>query len=556
MSFYFKISYYMRILVLGGTGQVGLAVCRKFLKEGFNDIVISGLVKDEVLNTIEILKNEFPNSNLEYSYGNIFARESSKDKPKEVILKEVVEDCLEEFNEEILKNSHLYNVVSKFKPQIIIDTINTATALAYQDIFTASKEILKSKENLEFKIYNLIASSSLPLLIRHIQILWETLVENNVKIYIKVGTTGTGGMGLNIPYTHGEERPSRVLLSKTALAGAHTLLLFLLSRTPNFSILSKPIKNRPIIKEIKPAALIAFKNIAYGKIQKRGKFLKLYDEKRIYKLEKNKIFKIDELDYGIEKGIMEDLFIDTGENGLFSIEEFRAITSLNQMEAITPEEIAHVVFLEAIGDSTSYDVLSAISSSIMHPTYRAGFLRYRALKILEELKQKFNAKSWAFEILGPPRLSKLIMEAELIKQNFSIEEFLNENIEEIFMKLKKFVIDNESFRMTALSIGIPIFIEPDNLIFAKREIRDKHWEGIWEINENNLKFFLNNEWIEISKENIQRWKERFKKILKELEFSDYSSKPNRTLYDFNFDSGDIVAWIFENEDLGYRFKIR
>jgi hypothetical protein len=67
---------------------------------------------------------------------------------------------------------------------------------------------------------------------------------------------------------------------------------------------------------------------------------------------------------------------------------------------------------------------------------------------------------------------------------------------------------------------------------------------------------LNNEWIEISKENIQRWKERFKKILKELEFSDYSSKPNRTLYDFNFDSGDIVAWIFENEDLGYRFKIR
>src|SRR3546814_2041559 len=45
-------------------------------------------------------------------------------------------------------------------------------------------------------------------------------------------SSGTGGMGLNIPYTHSEEKPSRVLLSKSALAGAHSLLLFLLARTP------------------------------------------------------------------------------------------------------------------------------------------------------------------------------------------------------------------------------------------------------------------------------------------------------------------------------------
>ncbi|MEO0143731.1 MAG: short-chain dehydrogenase [candidate division WOR-3 bacterium] len=547
-----------KVLVLGGAGQVGLAVCRKFLKEGFKELVISGLTKEEVLNTVEILKSEFKDANISCEYGNIFARENSKDKSKDELLKELVEDALEEFNEEILKNSHLYNIIARHKPDVIIDTINTATALAYQDIFKASKEILKSKENLEYKIYNLIASSSLPLLIRHIQILWESLVQNEVKIYIKVGTTGTGGMGLNIPYTHGEERPSRVLLTKTAIAGAHTLLLYLLSKSSNFSLLSKPLKSKraPIIKEIKPAALIAFKNIGYGKISKRGKALKLYDETRAYKLKFNEIFNINKLNYGIEKGIMEDLYIDTGENGLFSIEEYRAITSLRQMEAITPEEIADVVFFETIGDSTSYDILTAISSSIMHPTYRAGFLRYRALKILEELKEKYNAKSWAFEILGPPRLSKLIMEAELIKQNYKLNDFINENTENIFSRLKEFILSNAEFRMTAISIGIPIFIEPDNLIFAKREIKDKHWEGIWEINQDNLKFFLNNEWIEISKQNIEKWKGRIKKIINELEIFENSSRYNRSYYDFNFDSGDIVAWIFENEDLGYREKVR
>ncbi len=548
----------MRVLVLGATGQVGIAVCRKFLREGFNDILISGLTNEEVLETIELLRREFPNAHLDYDFGNIFAREASKHKPKNELLKELVEDTLDDFSEDILRNSHLYNLISRFKLDVVIDTINTATALAYQDIFSASKEILKSKENLDYKIYNLIASASLPLLIRHIQILWESLIQNDVKIYIKVGTTGTGGMGLNIPYTHGEERPSRVLLAKAALAGAHTLLLFLLSKTPNFSILSKPLKTKraPIIKEIKPAALIAFKNIAYGKISKQGKDIYIYDERRTYKLKLKSIFNIDELAYGTKKGIMQDLFIDTGENGVFSVEEYRAITSLNQMEAVTPEEIANVVFLETIGDNTSYDILSAISSAIMHPTYRAGFLRYRAIKILEELKEKYSSRSWAFEILGPPRLSKLIMEAELILQNYDVDKFLGESIENIFSRLKSFVFENDDYRMTAISIGIPIFIEPDELIFARREIRDKHWEGVWEVNDNNLKFFLHNEWIEISKENIVRWKERFEKIRKELENNAYSSQFDRTCYDFSFTSGEITAWVFENEDLGYRAKTR
>ena len=37
------------------------------------------------------------------------------------------------------------------------------------------------------------------------QTLLEGLKRAGTKAYVKVGTSGTGGMGLNIPYTHSEE---------------------------------------------------------------------------------------------------------------------------------------------------------------------------------------------------------------------------------------------------------------------------------------------------------------------------------------------------------------
>ena len=69
-------------------------------------------------------------------------------------------------------------------------------------------------------------------LIRHVQILVESLKHAQTKAYVKIGTSGTGGMGLNIPYTHSEERPSRTLMAKSAVAGAQSMFLYLLGRTP------------------------------------------------------------------------------------------------------------------------------------------------------------------------------------------------------------------------------------------------------------------------------------------------------------------------------------
>src|SRR2546425_3181566 len=74
-------------------------------------------------------------------------------------------------------------------------------------------------------------------------------------------------MGFNIPYTHSEERPSRPLLTKSAVAGAQSLLLFLLGRTPG----------APATIEIKPTATIAWREIGFGPIRRKGRPIALVD---------------------------------------------------------------------------------------------------------------------------------------------------------------------------------------------------------------------------------------------------------------------------------------
>jgi hypothetical protein len=172
-----------------------------------------------------------------------------------------------------------------------------------------------------------------------------------IQAYIKVGTTGTGGMGLNIPYTHGEEKPSRVLMSKSAMAGAHSLLLFLIARTPG----------GPIVKEVKPAAVIAWKNIAFGPIKHRGKLIPRYD-------------------------CPPD-----------------SPVRLPDALGAAPEEIAATVIQEIKGGNTGADIVEALGGAVLGPTYRAGALRSAALTRLRELEKHTTSTA--------PRLSKLLYEA-------------------------------------------------------------------------------------------------------------------------------------------------
>ena len=401
------------VLVIGGWGLVGSAICRRFMNERPRRMIVTSLTRTEAMEAVASLRNDYPDAGNNYFipwWGNIFVREQLKDMPREAILSSekhrtmIIEDIVEELSGPVLKRSSLYRLMQKYRPDVVVDCVNSATGIAYQDIFQVSRQLIREVKHARGSrkpppralfegVERLLCTLYVPQLIRHVQIMYRSMQEAGTTIYVKIGTSGTGGMGLNIPYTHSEERPSRVLLSKSAVAGAHTLLLFLMGRTPD----------APITKEIKPTAAIAWKKIAYGEITRRGKPIQLVD------CPPSKAVRLDKALRLVMPGAatptdrtLKSVYIDTGENGLFSRGEFEAISTPGQMEFVTPEEIAESTIFEIRAGNTGHDIINALDNATLAPTYRAGFMFNSAMDSLQQLEKDHGVDSVAFEMLGPP----------------------------------------------------------------------------------------------------------------------------------------------------------
>ncbi len=558
------------VLVLGAWGLVGNAVVRKLVLEKPKQIIVTSLKKEEAEDEAKRLQAEFPELPEGYFipwWGNIFVRNEFKDEDRIKLLdipekrKRMMKDTLDEMDEDILHNSAIYQLLMQYKPEIIIDCINSATGIAYQDIYSVYRNINKlidknpTAENLAAETEKLLCTVYIPQIIRHVQILYSSMHDAGTKIYIKIGTSGTGGMGLNIPYTHSEEKPSRVLLSKSSVAGAHTLLLFLMGRTPE----------GPITKEIKPTAAIAWKKVAFGEIKRKGKPIELIDlpVSEAVQLEGKLKFKLDkELKKSGET--LKSVFIDTGENGTFSRGEFEAITAQGQMEYVTPEEIAVDVIYEIKGGNTGHDIINALDNASLAPTYRAGFLQHAAVDRLEQLEEKYGVESVAFELLGPPRLSKLLYEIHLLRKiGGNMKQILQHTSESLSQKCFDLINSDSELRSKIISIGIPILLPDGKSLLRGNEMKipPNRGEDELEINEKSINKWAKDGWVDLRVKNMENWQARLSAIIDEAEKiheDDTSSMHVRTkAYWNNFekiDVGKVVSWIFIHEEKGKRMK--
>jgi hypothetical protein len=561
------------VLVLGGGGLVGTAICRKLVAEQPKRIIVSALLRAEAEEGVRTLRKEFPKSGKQFFlpwWGNIFVRHNLKDTKREELLSNehtramLIDDMLAELKEEVIHRSAVYQLLKKYKPDVVIDCINSATAIAYQDIFQSARNVLqhikKSKAGADATALRtatelLLCTLYTPQLIRHVQLLYRSMHESGTTIYVKIGTSGTGGMGLNIPYTHSEERPSSVLLSKSAVAGAHTLLLFLMGRTPD----------APITKEIKPTAAIAWKRVAYGEIKKRGKPIQLFDCHPAHGVKLREKLTLRMNNFAIPMNeTLKSVFIDTGENGLFSRGEFEAISTPGQMEFVTPEEIADAVIYEIRGGNTGHDIINALDNATLSPTYRAGYLFQSAKQQIESLERQHGVDSIAFEMLGPPRLSKLLYEAYLLKLAFkNMDTVIKKSSSALSFQLKKKIETDNKLRTQIISIGIPILM-PDGITLVRgNEIKIPPHQGENEvpISRTSVDRWAHDGWIDLRASNMERWKTRFKDIVTGVDgipANDSSSRyMNNREYWENFstiDPGKLAGWIFSYEEEGMRMK--
>jgi len=567
------------VLILGGGGMVGVQVAREVARElSPKRIVIAAVSEAEVKSALAFLRDQLGDGiDIVGEWGNIFVPEELKglDRVSLVENREYYDKLFDSvFRREVsYQTSALYKLVAKYKPEIVIDSINTATAISYQNEFELAietKELIDGfrdrtgdipRDELEplfATIRKLLIAQGIPQIARHILLLQETLKNTNVQTYVKVGTTGTGGMGLNIPYTHSEDKPSLTLLAKSAIGFAHTGLLFLMARTPGAS----EDEQSAIVKEVKPGAMIGFRRVEKRHIGVRGEttgaafLLEPHEETLGAQLQLR-----DDAQYERFEGRdvpLEVIGADTGENGFFSIGEFQAITFPRQMEYVTPEEVARTVVLEILGASTGRDVLAAIDGAITEPSYRAGVLRDHAIRQMQmlEAQKRGEVPSIAVGHLGPPRLSKLLAEGYLIRQaagTSKIVEIAAIDAAEMQRRVDDYLAANPAVTSTIVRVGTPILRERDGRRTITRGPRISipavvAGHSVVDLNDDRIEQYAASGWVDLRLSNFERWQRRLTNA-KPGDIERYGSAafdakryPGDT-----FEPGDFVGWLFVNE---------
>lgn len=541
------------VLILGGAGLVGMAVARQALEHKPTRVVVASLRQSEVDEALADLRAAFPDlaERIEGFWGDLFVPESMRLLSRQEIQADpearaaLVDDVYGELTLEVLQRSSLGRLLLDLEPDVVVDCINTAGALAYRNAFRSAMELRAaaadggaSTEAVEAHL----ATLYLPQLIRHVQVALEGMKRAGTEVYVKVGTAGTGGMGLNIPFTHSEERPSRVLLAKSSLAGAHTLLLYLMARTPN----------APAVKEVKPTAAISWKSIGYGPVRQAGVPILRSDATEPMPLEEA----FGDRGYREIADTLEGVYLDAGENGLFSPAEFETLTALGLMEFLTPEEIALTVIREIQAYPTGKDVVAALDGATMGPTYRAGVLRGRALAYMDEMEAEHGVSSVAYEMLGPPRLSKLLFEASLLERLFgTLEAAAALDPDETAVRARKLIEEDDDLRQRILTIGIPILLPDGKSLLRGAKVKVPPEAGMAKDDPR----IIDAGWVDLRAENWGRWRARMDAVWTEIRDRPGLELGSVANHEYGDERGRIrpgrmAAWVFRVEDTGERIK--
>ncbi|MGH2521526.1 MAG: hypothetical protein ACRDH2_03385, partial [Anaerolineales bacterium] len=227
-------------LVLGGGGMIGAQVVRQVARNlAPRRIIVASLYQQEVREAIGQFEREFPAVHFVGFWGDVFLRTkwNTRDRRRQMTRARLLESAerraalyADLFGDldAAYRHSQLVQLILEHRPEVVVDSINTATAISYQDVYTASVVAKKQFEALAARLKAegnsghgteaiedprseaegarralemLLISQSVPQLVRHVLLIHRAMSEAGTRLYLKVGTTGTGGMGLNIPYT-------------------------------------------------------------------------------------------------------------------------------------------------------------------------------------------------------------------------------------------------------------------------------------------------------------------------------------------------------------------
>jgi hypothetical protein len=503
------------------------------------------------------------------------------------------------FTPEVVKESLIWNLVDAYRPHVVVDTINTATVLGYRgDVIQSGRTVASQAQrifqtlreetsdpldvaDLGRRIERLegerarattgdlvdVLQTSLHMaafldtaaMIRFVQSLHalfqggpETRVAEFQR-YVKVHTTGLGGMGFNIRYTHGdtgEPGLSTKLLGKVCATGSFTQLLMTLAHTPGCDV-----------RVVVPAAVIGFAQPDDALIRgPDGVGLPLVDSKEMVPCDGTwSLGRALEDSAGrvVDTGEkLEVPYLSSGENNPYAIEDITAITALGQMGCVTKEEVARAA-VECIAGDSRYDVLTAMDSALLLPTQTAAVERDRLLgRIGRKDKSGYRLPSVSVGNLGPT-IAKHLYEVEIIRAGFETVERVVREADATRMALRacSYLLEDRGgaiLRRQILSVGIPVFMSkgPDRcgLLLGERLLfpgpgdadalaRPLHPE------DERVQAWLAQGWIDLTGPRMQWWHDRFREVLEAL---DTDRAVSRNWFDPRrpFSAGQFLAHLY------------
>jgi hypothetical protein len=227
------------------------------------------------------------------------------------------------------------------------------------------------------------------------------------------------------------------------------------------------------------------------------------------------------------------------------------------MEFVTPEEIATNVLREILAHPTGRDVVASLDAATMGPTYRAGVLRTAAIERMEEMEAASGVEAVAYEMLGPPRLTKLLFEGSILKRLFgTYDQALAMDPEETATRAQALVEKDADLRQRIVSTGVPILVWDGGSLLRGPVVKVLPPDPEGRPLEEKV---VDSGWVDLRPENWARWKTRIQAVVDERRNLPGVEKGSRTDFDYGDSEegirpGRMAAWVFRVEDHGDRIK--
>ncbi|WP_158712371.1 hypothetical protein [Streptomyces sp. NRRL F-5135] len=562
-----------RILIIGA-GEVGNAVAEDLVNRSDPAEIIIHTSRQRTMDMrISHLKEMAgPRTLLTGSWGDIFAPYELTRRSRSEINDRNVRLALAEFflqpsGAAQLRRTTIYELISRHRPHIIIDAVNSASVCTYtEDPHQTYGELLdlargtgcsRSAEapaelpavtpDIADVATDALLSLSTPILHRYVDSLRRAMADFQVERFIKVSTTGLGGMGYNCPYTHGsvtESGLSGALVGKIGSAGVLHQLLWNLHHTAGCDV-------RLVI----PAALIGWESVRHGAYTSRGRPVAVQDCARPLPLHLDRPLGEHAAASSVTEPAAEDepsaemVHVPAGDNSTYSRAEMSLSTALGQFESVTREEVAAVV-LDTLLGSTRFDLFTAMDTASLQPSYLAAQMRTSTLTAMRQLEKAYDRPSIVSGNLGPT-ISKDLLELHVLcTAAGSLEQVRTMSTPVLASSASALVREDVYLRQQALSIGLAVLLPDDQWLAGPHLSVPSRIDPEAKVTRADIDDWSRQGWVDLRPARVLHWQENLRRIEQDAS----AGKTAFALDDTAYDVGEVLAYHYKLTGQARRIK--